>query len=397
MLKYLVLLIYKKLTTKGIYNPDNPEPDVEKWQEFVNSFPNPKDDYEQSYYKYKCRLNFFPFFYPFIINIFAFFAFIYHFPVFLRKSKNININNKEGFLVIKHPVLSYHDVLPEILQDKYGSLNETDKPEINAWFLDRVSQECLRESFRRYPFSFYFNFILFRELAMLSWYKANFPVKAIVVYVYERPFTSPLMTYCCEKENMDFVSFQHGEYLLNFIQTFMKFSTYYVWDKHYSDLFSINLRCTMGSYELYTPLKYQKISNKVININTCDYFITYYLSNESKKRMKMIAEAFSILKNKGHKCNVRPHPRCSDIMLVNDFFKDFDIEDPNETSIGDSLRRSQYPVALISTVLSEAFYGGKTVVIDDYSEPDRYHSLEKRKYIILDKPHILLTQILRDC
>ncbi|MCK9472027.1 MAG: hypothetical protein M0Q88_09790 [Bacilli bacterium] len=396
MIKHIVLRIYHKLTVKGIYNDERPEPDIDKWQDFVNSFPEPKDDFEQTYFKYLCRLKYFPFYYTLIINFFGFFALLYHISVLFKKPKDISKKTKDGFLVIKNPFVEYDDVLPEALKLKYGNLYDTITPQISDCFLDSVSRECLKESFKRYPFSFYFNFILFRELAMLSYYKSNYSVKAIVFSVYERQFTSPLMTYCCEKDGYDFVSFQHGEYLLNFILCFRKFTTYFIWDKHYIEVFDKNLRCSMGSYQIYTPLKYQRIINKFINHRIYEYYITYYLSNESKKRLKRIANIFTLFKNKGYKCCVRPHPRHSDMELINEYFKGFTVEDPYITNIEESIMKTKYATSLNSTVLTEAFYGGKTIVIDDYSEPERYYNLKKRKYIMLDKPHILLTDLVRD-
>ena len=68
------------------------------------------------------------------------------------------------------------------------------------------------------------------------------------------------------------------------------------------------------------------------------------------------------------------------------------IENPSEVSIESSLGRTKYVIGLATTVLSEAYVEGKTIVIDDLSDPDKFNNLSERKFLPLQRPHILFSE-----
>ena len=72
------------------------------------------------------------------------------------------------------------------------------------------------------------------------------------------------------------------------------------------------------------------------------------------------------------------------------------IENPKEISIKESLSRTKYAVGLATTVLSEAYFEGRTVVIDDISSKEKFDNLERRNFICLRRPHFLLSELMAE-
>lgn len=65
-------------------------------------------------------------------------------------------------------------------------------------------------------------------------------------------------------------------------------------------------------------------------------------------------------------------------------------------SIEQSILRTKCAVSLYSTVLLQASINGVAVVIDDLTAPERFVQLKSLRYIMLDKPHGLLSALLQE-
>ena len=101
------------------------------------------------------------------------------------------------------------------------------------------------------------------------------------------------------------------------------------------------------------------------------------------------------IQSKGYKCKVRPHPRFSNTALINAVFaKDYEVEDPKKVSIEESLDSTYLTIALVSTVLSQAYYSNKKIVIDDLSNKKRYSQLKEEDYILIDKTDYVLSELI---
>jgi len=399
VLKKLFIKAYRSLTFKGILNFEESDPDVSIWYEFINSIPEPQNDIERSYAKYLCRMHYFSMFYSVMANLASIFALLFSIPILSRKPSSLNKNLKHitnnGLLIVKASNVGYEDIIPQGVLEKYGDAYEVWKPEMKAWYLVEDAKVLFKQCLKKYPLRFHFNYIIFRELCMYSVLLNNYKPKVIAVYVNERNIAGPILSYMCENKEVDFISFMHGEYLLQLIQGFMRFTKFYVWDEHYIKMFQEDLRCAPNQFVIYTPNKLKGICIPRKEPESYEYFATYYFGAESIKRIKKVAEAFSILRKQGKKCKIRPHPRRSNMKVIYEVFDGFTIEDTSVVSLADSMECSEYTIALNSTVLSEAYYSSKEIVIDDYSEPERYHNLKKRKYIMIYKPHKLFSELLK--
>ena len=111
--------------------------------------------------------------------------------------------------------------------------------------------------------------------------------------------------------------------------------------------------------------------------------------------MLRIKQCLDLLENQGLMCKLRPHPRFTDKNMLNDIFSNYLIED-SSWSLETSMECSKYIAAYNSTVLTEAYYSGKDIVIDDYVDPSKFQNMKERHYIMLSRPHILMTELIRE-
>lgn len=390
----LIAKLYLKIVVGSIKNSNREEPNVKEWSDFLSGFPNEYDYIDQSYFKYKCRLGYLSKWKIVLLNIGSIpFCLLMKISLWGKKKR---LNRFEpGLLVIeKKNDVGYQDVIPEELLNVYA--NHKESPELiglikfsNLVFCEEA-KEILKKTIKRRPWDFYYIFWAGKELSKHSFCLLNYNPEATAVYIEERNIASPLIRELYESSGRKYISFMHGEYLLQLIQSFMGFTEYYVWDKQYVDNFKNILRCSIGKYVIYTPQKlkkkymFEKIESSV--------FCTYYFSGESRKSILKLKEIFDELSNSGHLCLIRPHPRYSDLNLIHSLFMDSVIENPSEVSIESSLGRTKYVIGLATTVLSEAYVEGKTIVIDDLSDPDKFNNLSERKFLPLQRPHILFSE-----
>ena len=70
--------------------------------------------------------------------------------------------------------------------------------------------------------------------------------------------------------------------------------------------------------------------------------------------------------------------------LLRKYVKDEQIELP-EVNILESISSTQNIVGVYSTVLTQAYFNGLNVILDDMSEKKQYESLKDLEYILIDK------------
>ena len=82
-------------------------------------------------------------------------------------------------------------------------------------------------------------------------------------------------------------------------------------------------------------------------------------------------------------------------LLLEETFEGYLIEDCSWT-LADSMECSEYIAAYNSTVLAEAYYSEKKIVIDDYVDPEKFQNMIDRDYIMLSRPHKLMSEIIQE-
>lgn len=388
--------IYRRFVIGNIKEMDD-EPDVDQWLRFLDSLPPAKDYVDESFNKYRCRSFHFPSYKRMILNAFfaplAMMSYLY----MLKPRPRLPQHPDSKLLIERKADVDYLDILPAELVKSYAVVDEVldtrARKENVRIALTPEAVQIYIQVIRRHPFHFYYHFWIARELTKHCTYLATYNPSAIAVYVEERNIAGPILKQLYETTGRKYVSFMHGEYLLRLIQGYMAFSEYYIWDAEYQRMFSETLHCHIKRYILYKPDKLRKKYNfdGIIPTYTC----TYYFSAESKESIRKLSEIFAILEESGKKCKVRPHPRYSQWEVIREFFSEDQIEDPKRVSIEKSLSDTRYVVGLATTVLAEGFYEGKEIVVDDMTSPAKYANLEKRNFVVLKRPHILLSELLQ--
>ena len=109
--------------------------------------------------------------------------------------------------------------------------------------------------------------------------------------------------------------------------------------------------------------------------------------------LNIIKEKLKCLEERGYSISVRPHPRYSNMKLVEKVMHNFHIEDTKTVSIEQSILQTKNVIAVYSSVLNQAYHSGLQIVIDDISRPWIYEKLKELDYVMLKKNPILFSEL----
>ncbi len=366
-------LYFKKIYNKILINRGRfLKHKANKVEKYISKFPEPIDDIQRSYFQYKCqKWDTMSIYESIIANAISFFLII---PKIFQYKKNISEYEKKVDAVLTMDWIKNY--LPDdffgtcAIQDFYeGSLTNDDL-------------KFIRNLLKRYPLSFYFSYKSICRIASYS--DAIRKYKPSVIFSScEYSFTSSILTKYCEMNNVKHYNVMHGEKLYNPREAFFRFSRFYVYDVYYIQLFHF-LRNSNTEYlvnKMNVPLDGCAISN----VGYCKY----YLQLHTKRQLEIIKDS---LAKTGLFYSVRLHPLYSS-GKEKDIFGEKKIEDC-KVDIWSSLKNAGMVIAIDSTVLYQAYLLGIPVVIDDVSDRKYFEELKDRKYIMLSKPHILLSELI---
>lgn len=344
---------------------------------------HPKDDFGRSIAQHKCQV------YPFKkdlfkLNCMAFFLT----PVimfFLLFKKRVHVNDDNSTTVCYYCFNLPGSLPAAFRQEKISYLTSEECP----YYLCRKDVSFLIRFFIR---SFWHPFLSFRVLLKVAKYRAiidSFNKLEVIAITGEFSDTSSAMTQYCHENGIKHYDFMQGEVFGSPRSSFFHFDKCYVWDEHYKNMF-IGFGATPKQFEVSLPKCLQKIDGDHNN-KTIDY--TYYLGGDPDEELTIIREALDKMVIKGYSCEVRPHPHWSNMEEVKKVFDGIAIQDTKCVNIEQSILKTRNAVSLYSTVLIQAYFNDVHVVIDDLSSPEKYKMLEVYQYIMLNKPHQLLSEI----
>jgi hypothetical protein len=276
--------------------------------------------------------------------------------------------------------------LPEALSDKeICCLKNSDCP----YYLSKADLSFLfRFCFR----SIWHPFLSFRVLLKVAKYRAiidSFSHLEAIAITGEFSDTSSAMTQYCREKGIKHYDFMQGEAFSSPRASFFHFDKCFVWDQHYVDIF-LSFGACPEQFVVSTPKCLEKIECSNTE-KTIDY--TYYLGGDPDEELSIVRRAVDQLVAKGFVCEIRPHPRWSNMESVTGLFQGISIQDTSSVTINDSILKTKNAISLYSTVLIQAYFNDVNIVIDDLSSPDKFKMLESYKYIMLNKPHKLLSEI----
>lgn len=358
---------------------------VARQKAFLESLPEPKDLIERSYAQYRCQMMLER---P-ILRVMYQLAAMLLLPIYQRQLLRRPAPQK---MQVADAVFAYDTedtILPESLRGEFAHICQV-RDFQNALFLTEEDCSFLRELARRYPAAFYFRFKCMAKLAMYRSLYETYRPKAIIVSE-EYSYTSSFLTEYCRRLGVEHINVMHGDKLYYIRDSFFCFDRCYIWDEYYRRLFCA-LWAEPTQFRVELPPSMQPWDSQGVE-KAVDY--TYYLQEEVVPGVyPRIAQALKTLQARGMVVAVRPHPIYTPPEAMQ-CFEDFLLED-RSISIEQSILRTKCAVSLYSTVLLQASINGVAVVIDDLTAPERFAQLRSLRYIMLDKPHGLLSALLQE-
>lgn len=370
-------------------------PNVEEWQRFLDRFDNTQDYLTIAYQRYLCRSHYFSRSKRIILNFTSLLALLPFLPVLFKKGKELEHPNDSKALLEVNDDVGYEDILPSELINSYSVIEYEPREALRIGVLCTPAKRLLIDCVKKHPLSFEYHLWLVKELSKHSDYLIKHNPQATIVYVNERNIALPVLKRLYEDDRRQLISFMHGEYLFELHMGFAAFTKFYIWDERYKQLFERE-RWECDSYSVYMPKKFTSKRNILPNANPKNY-ITYYCSGESKQTICALSKISKELEKRGKNFIIRPHPRHAHLEQIKAHFRDDQIELASNCSVEESLFNSFYVTGLTSTVLSEAYYCGKTIVIDDITDLEQYNNLSVRDSILIKRDHMLLSDLLKKC
>jgi hypothetical protein len=362
--------------------------DLETQLKYLKTMREPKDDFESSFNQYKCQQFLLPWWERLLKNLAASFLLPVYLLTFNIKNRPTTVKDPFDAVFVQNGMNK--NIIPKSLQDKYSSIKVVSFTEGMA--LGQDEMKLLFKCIKRYPLSPYFHFKIMLKIATYCGQIRETHPKAIISYS-ETSFSSAIVTAYCEMQGIEHINVMHGDFLKRITFSYFRFTAFYVWDGHYVDLFK-SLGNNSTKYFVEVPPSLKDACRRPDSGEEYPYFLTYYLGNEDEPTLEKIQSALNYFSQNGFKCKVRIHPRESDMKLVQKIFNKYKVEYPQYVTLEDSLNQTNYVCALCSTVLYQAWFCGKKIIIDDYSNPNHFHMLGKLGYMLLDKNPKLLSDLL---
>lgn len=367
------ILFYLQRGDKGLFDVS-----VEEQKNFINKIPDPSNDLERSFAQYICQNYYIAKWKVCLKNVISLFL-ILPYLIYAFIKTIIPKHNKAGF---KEDAIGtfkgMEEIIPSVLIEEYSIKNIGLDIE-GGIALTKDDLVFLSSVLRLSKWHFYFFLKICVILSRYCGLIREYNPRAIIVHN-ECSFCSSIMTLYCERHNILHVNVMHGEKLLFMRDAFFRFHKCYVWNQYYVDLF-MQLRADKSQFIINLPKSLQIDMKKYRNENAFADF-KYYLGYCTENRIRKIADMLYLLKRKGYTIRLRPHPRYSDLNIIKKYVDDSDIESPTDVHIIESISNLNYAVGSYSTVLSQAFFSGQKVIVDDESDYDEYIKLKDYGYIL---------------
>lgn len=355
--------------SKGNKSPFDIPPNIQI--EYLNNLPTPKNLIGRSYNQYLCQHFFVSKQKGVLLNIGAFFLtpfILVHLllsRICCKRSTNVDaIGEFKGL----------EDIVPEYLSEKYSINNDVWREGFSISFSDFIY-------IKKLPlFSApYFSLKIILKIAQYSHSIKKHSPQSFIVHN-EYSFTSSALTDYCRQKQVMHINVMHGEKLLYIRDSWFEYDQCFVWSQHYVDLFKL-LKAVEHQFVVALPPS-MKIDTKLYADSSLYADYKYYLGNNSPEEIENIVRIMDSLLQNGRTYKIRLHPRYSDINIVKRYVAEDLIEYPSKVSIEESISNLEYAVGSYSTVLLQAMFSGKKILLDDVVYKHQFDMLKDLKYIL---------------
>ena len=345
---------------------------AEEQKRYLDSLGEPRDDYDRSYFQCKCYYMTFPWYSKSLYWVVSFISL----PFFVLYAwiKGFGVRPKyhvDAVCEEKH----MPEIIPTSLRDEYDiSYKEWQ----TGFSLHTSDLPFVFSIIRHKPFAALCNFKTIVKVAKYSTIIKRYSPRAIIVHA-EYSYTSSLLTLFCERNEVRHIDVMHGEKIYQIRDTFFRFDKCYVWDDYYKELL-ISLKAEPTQFVVAVP---PSLSIDIAAHHSLKDFADYkyYLAIFDEKKLAKIIQCVEVLKRSGKSVKFRPHPRYSDQVLLVKYVSPDEIEKPEDVNILTSISSTSCAISEFSTVLTQAYFSGKNIMLDDVSDSMIYDKLAEHQYI----------------
>lgn len=357
----------------------------DKQKTFLDSFPEPENDIQRSYYQYRCQVYSCESRFSYFLKILSSMVL---YTLQKRKRGQMNLISEEKNNILYLSVNHKREMLPkEITSKPYKYI-----PYDSSFLMNNADRAFMRNIEVNYPHSYYFLYKVLLKIGFYSYVINKYSPREIIVHG-EPSFTSSILTMYCESRGIKHIDVMHGEKAFMIRDSFFHFTDCYVWSDYHIDLFR-QLRADISNFIISLPpaMQIDKSKYDVNKINTCDY--KFYLAYETKKSLKILKEAVTTMERNGRSVKLRPHPFYTDMALMQEYFNEHQIENPRQFGIEESIVGSKNVISIYSTVMRQAVNAGIRVVVDDMSNQTYYNGMKELKFWLYeDNPNLLSNEL----
>jgi hypothetical protein len=366
--------------------------DIEQEKLFLNSLKEPMNDFERSFNQYQCQKFVNKNRSYVIFNIISFWVLVPFIIICYCRPKPRKVAGVKCDAVFLLFNKRARDWLPKELLSKFESIFYDDIS-INKFKLLLKDVNIIIGLIIRYPCNFYFLLKVISKIAEFRYIIQQYNPSEIIATL-EYSCTSSIITLFCNNNNIELISFLHGEKIFHIRDSFFRFNQFYIWDEHYIKLYH-KLRAGKNKFIIYQPISLRVDIDKYRQPSRlCDY--TYYVQMVNETELLQIIENIKHLVSCGYQVKIRSHPRIDCSPLLKKHLKNEYIEDFRQIGIEESLANTKNVISIFSTVLYQAYMNGISVVLDDIVFKDYVSQLESRDYILCSKPHLLLSEVIQE-
>lgn len=361
---------------------------VSEQRTYLASLGYPTDLFDRSYKQYCCHMYFVPMWKKVIMGVIA--ALIY--PPILTYLLIKGCFYKHIFHIDTiSDFTSMQEVIPNSIRESYTPDSSVWDNALGLRFADMPIVFSLLIRYIAHPYfvlKVTIKFALYRALII------RYSPEVLIVHN-EYSFTSSALTEYCRRNNILHINVMHGEKLYYIRDSFFCFDYCYVWDRHYIELFC-SLNAEPKQFVVAVPPSLA--IDTQLYINSDSYAdIKYYLAYHSEEDIASIVNSLKPAIEAGKTVKYRLHPRYGNKDILLKYCSEDEIEDAEQIPIQASVSNLKYAVGSYSTVLLQAWFSGKTVVLDDVTFPSTYDKLKSMHYMLAEKPHIRLSNLNMIC
>ena len=346
---------------------------VEEQKSFLNTLGDPADDIDRSFKQYLCQFFFVPKRKQILFNLFSFivlpFLVLYLLikRVYLTKSQPV-----EAIFESKNML----EILPTELKNRFSIKSD-------CWDVKpSLSIRDLRFCWRIYKVAPIHCYFALKSLMNLARYSAIFYKYAPMVIIRhsEYSFSSSLLTAYCNSHGARHIDVMHGEKLFFIRDAFFHFDECYVWADYYAALFK-SMKAEPAQFHVALPPSMQIEVERYKKPTVFSHY-KYYLALYTEEQIKEIVQSMDFAIQQGKTVKYRPHPRYSNMALLKKYVAEEEIEYPQAVPIIESISNVEYAVGSYTTVLSQAWFSGRGVILDDVTFKKQYDQLKERGYFL---------------